>query len=49
MRWLDRFRDYSRPARPNAKRLTKEEQKRLLSKFIAEMQNSPVLVALGAT
>ncbi len=47
MRWRDTFRDYSRPARPKARQLTKDEQQRLLNKFTAEIQQSPVLVALG--
>lgn len=47
MRWRDKYRGYSRPARPKARRLTKEEQERLLKKFTAEVKQSPVLAALG--
>jgi hypothetical protein len=47
MRWRDKYRDYSRPKRPKARRLTKEQQERLLKTFTANVQQSPVLVALG--
>lgn len=47
MRWRDRRSDWSRPKRPKARKLAKDEQQKLLEKFQKEAQQSPVLSALG--
>lgn len=39
MRWRDRYRDYERPKRPKARKLTKEEQQKLLATFTKEVTN----------
>jgi hypothetical protein len=48
MRWRSRYQGLStRPKRPAVRRLTRDEQERLLATFAAEVQQSPVLSALG--
>lgn len=47
MRWRVKYGDYSRPKRPKVRRLTKDEEQRLLKKFASEVQRSPVLETLG--
>lgn len=47
MRWRNKYADYTRQSRPKARRLTAEEQQRLLAMFRAEVETSPVLAALG--
>lgn len=43
----DRFANWTRPKRPKAKKLAKEDAKKLLAELAAEIKRSPVLVELA--